>query len=94
MLVVCLFEPRPWIRDGSAAGRNGLDGIISGWMKRGFDEGVDGKGGAVYFRDSSKGDRMRETRKKQQRTLTIILFLSKSCVTAAEVCFLLLPLAE
>lgn len=45
MLVVRLYGARPWIRDGSAAGDNGLDGIISGWMKGGFDEGVEEKEG-------------------------------------------------
>lgn len=29
----CCYRPCPWIRDGGGAGGNGLDGIISGWMK-------------------------------------------------------------
>lgn len=67
---VMLHRPCPWIRDSGTAGGKGLDGIISGWMKGGFDDGMDGwKGGAGYSRDSSKEDRLRETigKKKGQR---------------------------
>lgn len=92
-----LQAPCLWIRDGGGAGVNGLDGIISGWMREGSEGWMEGRGGreggAGYPRDSSKEDRMRETRrKKKRRTLPILLFfsLSKASVTAAEACLLLL----
>lgn len=39
---VMLYWPCPWFRDGAADDGNGLDGIIFGRMKGGFDEGMDG----------------------------------------------------
>lgn len=85
--------PCPWIRDGGGAG-NGLDGIISGWMKGGLDGWMDRwKGGAGYPRDSSEEDRMRETRRRRKKGGHCLFsgFLSKASVTAAEACLLLLP---
>lgn len=64
----CCYRPCPWIRDGSGAGGNGLDGIISGWMKGGLEGWRNGwEGGVGYPRDSSKEDRMRETRRKKKK---------------------------
>lgn len=87
------YRPCPWIRGGggAAGGGNGLDGIISGWMKGGWRDGwKEGKkGGAGYSRDLSKGDRMRETRRKKGGHCLSSFFLSKASVTAAGACILL-----
>lgn len=40
-----LQAPCLWIRDGGGAGVNGLDGIISGWMREGLEGWMDGREG-------------------------------------------------
>lgn len=71
-MCLCCYRPHLWIRDGGGAGGvDGLDGIISGWMKEGLegwmDGGEGGREGWVTPRDSSKEDRMRETRRKGKK---------------------------
>lgn len=80
-----------WISDGGgAAGGNGLDGIISGWM-RGLGGGMDVREGQGTPGTHSKKTKERKDEEKEDFFgLSSFLFPSKAGVTAAEACLLLL----
>lgn len=79
---VMLHRPCPWIRDGGTAGGKGLDGIISGWMKGGFDEGMDGwmEGRGRLLQGLIKGRQIEGNNRKEKRTMPVILFSSLNLV--------------
>lgn len=82
----------PWISDGGgAAGGNGLEGIISGWM-RGLSGGMDVREGQGAPGTHSKKTKERKDEEKKEDFfgLSSSLFPSKAGVTAAEACLLLL----
>lgn len=66
-----------------------MDGIISGWMNGGLEGWREGwKGGASYPGDSSKEDRMSETRRKKKKEDVACPFLSMASVRAVKACLL------